>query len=100
MAAGAGGLGFPVLPGKPRAPQPPEAVYSGGGATHTQAVKVLILSGVPEIVPPAGKKPDSPPGVPIFASPDRVEVYLEHQANLKLCDRVEGEEFFADLMEG
>ena len=33
MAAGAGGLGFPVFPGKPRAPQAPDCVYSGADAT-------------------------------------------------------------------
>ena len=27
---------------------------------------------MPEIVPPAGKKPDFPPGVPEFSTPDRV----------------------------
>ena len=32
-AAGAGVLGFPVLPGKPRAPQAPDCVYSGADAT-------------------------------------------------------------------
>ena len=34
MAAGAGVLGFPVLPGKPRAPQAPEIAYSGAGAAQ------------------------------------------------------------------
>ena len=42
-AAGAGRLGFPVLPGKPRAPQAPECVYSGAGATPIRSL-VLFYS--------------------------------------------------------